>query len=204
MGGSDPSMCIPGRGWTCAAYVAKGWCRNNQCIPPSGTGGVYACGDKLNSPEQNCCACGKPEERNNASQCVDTPTWNNGWKTCQNEHLGSDPSMCIPGRGWTCTGYVAKGWCRNNKCLPPSGTGGVYACGDALNSPEQNCCACGKPGPPVNTTCAWEGCFGDYKPENVCQCTYECLSHATCCSDYLQECSPPCGPRRLMAQVPRP
>merc|ERR1711988_1562685 len=126
MGGSNPSMCIPGNGWTCTAYVAKGWCRNKRCLPPSETGGVYTCGASLRSPEQNCCACGKPDEED---QCMDKPNWHNGWNRCLDEELGSDVSFCIPGHGWTCAAYAVKGWCRNDRCLPPSQTGGVYACG---------------------------------------------------------------------------
>merc|ERR1712232_654097 len=45
-------------------------------------------------------------------------------------------------------GYVAKGWCRNDRCLSPHELNGVYACGSNLKSPEANCCACGKPAAP--------------------------------------------------------
>merc|ERR1719359_1685924 len=89
-----------------------------------------------------------------AEMCIDTPEWNNGWKPCHHEGMGSDPSKCIPHQGWTCAAYVAKGWCQNNQCLPPQETNGVYACGHTLNSPEWNCCACGKPQlPPGSSPC---------------------------------------------------
>lgn len=80
-----------------------------------------------------------------ADSCSDTPNWANGWTNCKNEDLGWNPEYCQNG-GWTCAGYVAKGWCANNQCLAHSETG-VYACGQTLNYPEGNCCACGKPSP---------------------------------------------------------
>jgi len=73
------------------------------------------------------------------ASCSDTPNWNNGWYDCSKET--TDPAMC--NGGWTCAAYVAKGWCRAGRCLGPDETGGVYACGDKLKSPERNCCACG-------------------------------------------------------------
>merc|ERR1711939_1286762 len=79
------------------------------------------------------------------ASCVDTPNWDNGYYDCVKESY--DPSMCIaadaPTGGWTCAAYVAKGWCRDNRCLGPDETGGVYACGAELKYPERNCCACG-------------------------------------------------------------
>jgi hypothetical protein len=85
----------------------------------------------------------------NQQVCVNTPDWNNGWEKCHEEGMGSDPSKCVPHQGWTCAAYAAKGWCQNNQCLPPSKTNGVYACGHKLNSPEWNCCECGKPQLPL-------------------------------------------------------
>merc|ERR1712232_400432 len=79
--------------------------------------------------------------------CVDTYDWDNGYYDCFKQSY--DPGMCTaadapPGHGgWTCAAYVAKGWCRDNRCLGPDETGGVYACGAKLNYPERNCCACG-------------------------------------------------------------
>merc|ERR1712232_843540 len=59
---NDPAFCsavgAPTGGWTCAEYAAKFWCLDNQCLGPEKTGGVYACGAKLNYPERNCCVCG--------------------------------------------------------------------------------------------------------------------------------------------------
>merc|ERR1719487_2923264 len=79
------------------------------------------------------------------ASCVDTPNWDNGWYDCAKESY--DPGMCTaadaPTGGWTCAAYVAKGWCRDGRCLGPDETGGVYACGWKLKSPEDNCCACG-------------------------------------------------------------
>jgi len=85
-----------------------------------------------------------------AEFCSDTPNWANWWSKCKNEDMGWNPEYC-QSSGWTCAGYVAKGWCKNNQCLPPSQTTGVWACGQTLNYPENNCCACGKP------TCVPEG-----------------------------------------------
>lgn len=79
--------------------------------------------------------------------CTDTSNWNNGWSGCGSESLGRWP-YCQTGQGWTCAGYAAKGWCKWNRCLSESDTGGVYACGyntagNHLNYPEHHCCACG-------------------------------------------------------------
>merc|ERR1712187_446138 len=265
--------CEVGKGWTCAGYAAKGWCRSDRCLSPSETGGVYACGNKLKSPEDNCCACGGGSKQpscasegqscgwnndqtqsccdgmqckpfvggsnmqcvrappscaregqscgwNNAQTqsccddvectpflggsdmqcvkkqstcvaqgdycggpgqrtleccsgycqyppnsdtmvcgddamleapskgddamleaastghhamleaastgiCTDTPNWNNGYSRCVNDFLRHWP-FCEAGKGWTCAGYAAKGWCRSDRCLSPSETGGVY------------------------------------------------------------------------------
>jgi len=86
--------------------------------------------------------------------CTDTPNWNNGYSRCGDESLGYWP-YCEVGKGWTCAGYAAKGWCRSDRCLSPGETGGVYACGDKLKSPEDNCCACG--GGSKQPSCASEG-----------------------------------------------
>merc|ERR1712187_751361 len=170
---------------TCEGYAAKGWCKEKSCSSSSETGGVYACGDNLNNPERNCCACGggsyqptclpqgsvcggpgqqtqkccegscqsqfggskmycmrAPAPSPSPTACTDTPNWNNGWSGCGDESLGFWP-FCENGKGWTCEGYAAKGWCKEKSCSSASETGGVYACGDNLNNPEQNCCACG-------------------------------------------------------------
>lgn len=141
-------------------------------------------------------------ERHSGGFCVDTPGWTNGWKPCNRDSLGYNSKYCQAGSGWTCEGYVAKGWCRNDRCLSPNELGGVYACGSTLNSPEFNCCACGKsdapppsppptPSPQRDVTCAREGCGGVYKPQNKCQCTYNCEKYSNCCVDFWQVCSAP-------------
>jgi hypothetical protein len=86
-------------------------------------------------------------KHSSAGSCSDTPNWANGWSDCKNEDMGSNPEYCQKG-GWTCAGYVAKGWCKNDVCLPHSQTG-VYACGRTLKYPEDNCCACGKTSHPA-------------------------------------------------------
>lgn len=84
--------------------------------------------------------------------CTDAPNWANGYYDCQKE--SSDPRLCTAG-GWTCAAYVEKGWCRQNRCLGPADTGGVYACGAGLKYPEHNCCACGGGGgcKPLGSRC---------------------------------------------------
>merc|ERR1712151_571585 len=248
---SDESLgywpyCEAGKGWTCAGYAAKGWCKSDRCLSPSETGGGYACGDNLNNPEHNCCECGGgsnqpscvPEgqvcggpgrqtltccEGNcqypyggasqmycvNSPQCTDTPNWNNGYSRCSDESLGYWP-YCEAGKGWTCAGYAAKGWCKSDRCLSPSETGGVYACGDKLNSPELNCCACGggskQPSPP---TCAYEGqsCGRNHAQTTDCcddmECTpfvgggdMQCVKRQTTCVAQGEYCGGP-GERTL-------
>merc|ERR1712048_818856 len=113
--------------------------------------------------------------------CTDTPNWNNGYSRCVDDSLGHWP-FCEASKGWTCAGYAAKGWCKSDKCLSPSETGGVYACGDKLDSPELNCCACGggskQPSPP---TCASEGQ----------SCGWNNAQTQSCCDD--MECKPLMG-----------
>jgi len=121
-------------------------------------------------------------------KCVDTPGWTNGWRDCKSEDLGDDRKNCKPRRGWTCEGYVAKGWCKNDRCLRPWEINGVYACGPSLGSPELNCCACGKAAERFTVTCAHEGCGGAHKPQNSCQCTRDCNKYNNCCKDYQQVC----------------
>merc|ERR1712232_983168 len=101
-------------------------------------------------------------------------------------------------------GYVAKGWCRNDRCLSPHELNGVYACGSNLKSPEANCCACGKPAAPSppppppsclsedaqcggagqrdRTCCAGLTCQGVFGGDGkYCTKTESCLSeHAQC------------------------
>lgn len=71
---------------------------------------------------------------NSALACIDTPDWTNGYADCgihMTEEHGCTDS------GVTCAGYVNQTFCSG-------GQGKKWTLGPKFNSPEINCCACGK------------------------------------------------------------
>lgn len=68
--------------------------------------------------------------------CQDTASWGNGYAGCAGE--GFTEPDCTP-EGYTCSGYVTRGWCRDGSVL----SGMDWAVGDGWNNPEVHCCACG-------------------------------------------------------------
>merc|ERR1712019_240167 len=73
--------CVPGQGWTCEGYEKKGWCKWDRCLSADWTGGVYACGDKLNYPERACCACGGGYQSQHHSVTTSAPQIRTGNRT---------------------------------------------------------------------------------------------------------------------------
>lgn len=141
-----------GRGLTCEAYAASGWCQRGIVTP----GFEKAFGQGMAWPELNCCACGggsrlrseaevpqvadggggrrrRPDARQG---CVDTPGWTDGKWECNT--WKSKPSGCTP-RGLTCGAYRAGKLCVDGAPAP----GKEFAAGEEYLYPEKNCCACG-------------------------------------------------------------
>eukprot|EP00808_Paulinella_micropora_P007749 g81599.t1 len=100
--------------------------------------------------------------------CVDTPSWSNGVQQ-------------------TCASYITYGWCRNGAAVP----GLEWTLGAGFLYPEENCCACGKPGASCNP--------GFHKSNmscvpNVCQCDGGVpVTGVACTSDGANMCSS-CNP----------
>eukprot|EP00929_Paragymnodinium_shiwhaense_P108724 TRINITY_DN75059_c0_g1_i1.p2 TRINITY_DN75059_c0_g1~~TRINITY_DN75059_c0_g1_i1.p2 ORF type:complete len:277 (-),score=59.48 TRINITY_DN75059_c0_g1_i1:131-961(-) len=128
-------------------------------------------------------ASGRDERR----ICLDNEGWTNGWKPCYREELGDETENCEMDEGWTCAGYVAKGWCADRQCLSARDTGGVYVCGVNLKNPEEHCCACGKAFQPVPPTCEELTCS---KINELCRCTKDCEYYGNCCQGYWDLCTP--------------
>mmetsp|Transcript_80867 Transcript_80867/g.142640 ORF Transcript_80867/g.142640 Transcript_80867/m.142640 type:complete len:316 (-) Transcript_80867:246-1193(-) len=71
-----------------------------------------------------------------ASQCIDTQNWANGYYKCnENGYTGIG---CVA-NGFNCEAYASNALCVAGKPVP----GKDWAFGESLNYPELNCCACG-------------------------------------------------------------
>jgi len=121
----------------CSAYTDCAALDGNCC--PNDAGVTLGC-------------CNSPVLSASASEaCMDTPSWTNGYEKCS-EH-GFNSSQGCTEVGVTCMGYEALGFCASGSVV----VGKEWTVGPQFNSPELNCCACGKadnpPGaPPMNNT----------------------------------------------------
>lgn len=93
-----------------------------------------------------------------AQGCFDTLGWTNGYTDCGDE--GNAGGRYCTSTGWTCAGYVARGWCANGAAT----RGSEFAFGAAFNYPERNCCACG--GQATYTTYGSGACRGLHAAHN--------------------------------------
>lgn len=160
-------------GYTCEAYEAKKWCyQGHELQIPSVEGSdlneptknCCACGGGSFTAESfqaagmdstlcsmrtgclgqegSCCPGpdGKYQECCLSEPvCEDTSGWANGWTMCAMGIHENRDDACTPA-GLTCEGYARAGLC--------SGGAGVkgfeWTLGSSYNSPERNCCVCGK------------------------------------------------------------
>lgn len=133
-----------GRGLTCEAYAASGWCQRGGVTP----GFEKAFGQGMAWPELNCCACGGGSSLRSGAGvenltdvdarrgCVDTPGWTDGNWECN--AWKSKPLGCTP-RGLTCGAYQAGELCLDGAPAP----GREFVVGKEYLFPEKNCCVCG-------------------------------------------------------------
>jgi hypothetical protein len=95
-------------------YKEQGWCGGGS-VQEEWTSGAH-----FKHPELACCACGGGSKGGGGgSACEDTAGWTNG-------------------AGPGCRLYEAERWCKGGEVLEGWTTGAAW------NSPETNCCACGK------------------------------------------------------------
>eukprot|EP00928_Gymnodinium_smaydae_P045563 TRINITY_DN30363_c0_g1_i1.p1 TRINITY_DN30363_c0_g1~~TRINITY_DN30363_c0_g1_i1.p1 ORF type:complete len:549 (+),score=117.87 TRINITY_DN30363_c0_g1_i1:217-1647(+) len=112
------------RDWSHGGKI--GYCGGSQ-EEVNATRGVLTCRDKKHPSAPD------PEQ---PLQCKDTEGWRNGFRGCHAEGYGHQHGCTSD--GWTCWGYVYRGWCRDGYRR----TGG-FAFGRWMNYPERNCCQCG-------------------------------------------------------------
>eukprot|EP00928_Gymnodinium_smaydae_P064155 TRINITY_DN47566_c0_g1_i1.p1 TRINITY_DN47566_c0_g1~~TRINITY_DN47566_c0_g1_i1.p1 ORF type:complete len:557 (-),score=96.86 TRINITY_DN47566_c0_g1_i1:94-1590(-) len=111
--------------------------------------------------------------------CRDTPMWANGFD-CVAE--GKTAEEGCTDLGWTCAGYVLKGWCGGGQR-----TTGSWAFGSGVHHPELNCCECGGSFD-AGGSCQQIGCGAEYSHDLTCQCNDACESHGNCCWDFKSFC----------------
>merc|ERR1712061_108206 len=92
-------------------------------------GGVYACGDKLNSPERNCCACGGGSKQPSPPSCA-SEGQSCGWNNAQTQDC-CDDMECTPFLGGSDMQCVKK----QNTCVAQ----GEYCGGPGQRTLE--CCS---------------------------------------------------------------